>query len=92
VGTGFSIGLSPASPGFVLVPRERRRRVSGMSVESLDRRPVRRTVSDGDALQFSPSFGDVSATVDANDGEASQSKRSKDRWRWVKVLFGRTRK
>ncbi|OCH96139.1 hypothetical protein OBBRIDRAFT_365605 [Obba rivulosa] len=28
-GAGFSIGLSPVSPGFVLVPRDRRRRPTG---------------------------------------------------------------
>jgi len=32
LGTGFQIGLSPVSPGFAIVPRERRRRISGLSV------------------------------------------------------------
>jgi hypothetical protein len=30
LGTGFQIGLSPLSPGFTIVPRDRRRRTSGI--------------------------------------------------------------
>ena len=29
LGAGFQIGLSPSSPGFTILPRERRRRISG---------------------------------------------------------------
>jgi hypothetical protein len=52
---GFSIGLSPASPGFVIVPRERRRCVSGQSLgdpwdEVIRRVHTRRIVSDANVL------------------------------------------
>lgn len=60
LGTGFQIGLSPVSPGFTLVPRERRRRISGLGlgappsfadvvVEAMgaEERERRRTVSEG---------------------------------------------
>ncbi|EMD42069.1 hypothetical protein CERSUDRAFT_110614 [Gelatoporia subvermispora B] len=44
-GAGFSIGLSPVSPGFVLVPRDRRRRLTGGGLlrngTSTDSDPVR---------------------------------------------------
>jgi len=50
----FSIGISPASPGFVVVPRERRRRVSGLSIES----QVRRSQSEGDIFPQVPGFVD----------------------------------
>jgi magnesium transporter len=55
LGTGFQIGLSPSSPGFAIVPLDRRRRPSGMPsladvandiIVSL-REAERRTVSEG---------------------------------------------
>ncbi|TFK41161.1 hypothetical protein BDQ12DRAFT_646977 [Crucibulum laeve] len=61
LGAGFQIGLSPVSPGFTLVPRERRRRMTGLGSELVDvvrdtgeqerrrERRRRRTVSEGDA-------------------------------------------
>ncbi|KAJ6604645.1 hypothetical protein DFH09DRAFT_1123383 [Mycena vulgaris] len=61
LGAGFQIGLSPVSPGFAIVPRERGRIVSGLNhsygfgdvVEEATRRREterrrRRTVSEGD--------------------------------------------
>jgi len=61
LGTGFQIGLSPVSPGFTLMPRERRRRISGLGlgaptgfadvvVEAMgvEERERRRTVSEGE--------------------------------------------
>lgn len=63
LGAGFQIGLSPVSPGFAIVPRERGRRLSGlglgagpgfsdvvMDVTSSEHREARwrRTVSEGD--------------------------------------------
>jgi hypothetical protein len=63
LGAGFQIGLSPVSPGFAIVPRERGRRLSGlglgagpgfsdvvMDVTSPEHRDARRrrTVSEGD--------------------------------------------
>lgn len=64
LGAGFQIGLSPVSPGFAIVPRERGRIVSGLNhaygfgdvVDDATRRRAtererrrRRTVSEGDA-------------------------------------------
>jgi len=64
---GFQIGLSPLSPGFAIIPRERRRRVSGLGaglgfsgvVEDASRRGEqelerqrRRTVSEGDVRRM----------------------------------------
>ena len=55
LGTGFQIGLSPSSPGFAIIPLDRRRRISGMPsladvahdiIVSL-REAERRTVSEG---------------------------------------------
>ena len=66
----FSIGISPASPGFVVVPREPRRKTSRLSMESQTRRSqsegdmfpvpdpidevVEHTLSEGANLQSSP--------------------------------------
>ncbi|KAG5731735.1 hypothetical protein E4T56_gene835 [Termitomyces sp. T112] len=51
LGTGFQIGLSPVSPGFVIQPRERARRLSGRGIADVVNATVdreRRTVSEGD--------------------------------------------
>ncbi|KAF9056155.1 hypothetical protein BJ165DRAFT_1522098 [Panaeolus papilionaceus] len=63
LGTGFQIGLSPVSPGFTIMPMERRRRPSGMGnaagtvsldgaaheVMSHEQQIRRRTVSESEA-------------------------------------------
>ena len=89
---GFSIGLSPASPGFALVPRERRRCTSGQSTreswDDLFRRPrLRQIVSESDAVVG----GDVEQGNDAGvereeteDGRVINAARA--RWRWVRGL------
>jgi len=56
LGSGFQIGLSPVSPGFSIVPRERGSRRSGLGLAdvvgeatlSQEERQRRRTVSEGD--------------------------------------------
>ncbi|KAG5639245.1 hypothetical protein H0H81_005319 [Sphagnurus paluster] len=56
MGAGFQIGLSPVSPGFAIVPRERGRRVSGLgfahvveeAMMSAEEQERRRTTSEGD--------------------------------------------
>ena len=51
MGTGFQIGLSPVSPGFAIVPRERGRRVSGLSlVDGAVEEEMRRR-SEGDVVR-----------------------------------------
>ena len=89
LGGGFSIGISPASPGFVVVPRERRRRVSGMSMES----QLRRSYSEGDVL---PVSGPVDEVVERSvpEGAGSQppppsSAPQRSRWRWLRRVFRR---
>jgi hypothetical protein len=52
MGTGFQIGLSPVSPGFMIMPRERRRRINGFNWDdnglARGMGTRRRTVSEGD--------------------------------------------
>jgi hypothetical protein len=54
---GFSIGLSPVSPGFAIVPK---RRTSGFR-DIIRRTAMRRTVSDGD---YSPDLYESNGTVE----------------------------
>ena len=90
---GFSIGLSPVSPGFALVPRERRRRVSGSVgggegsgehvgrgwTDGVRRMRVRRAVSDGGV---DAAAGD---RVEAGlDGGSADHANAKGRWRWLR--------
>ena len=82
----FSIGISPASPGFVVVPRERRRRVSGLSIES----QTRRSRSEGDIF---PVPGSVDEVVERASAEGANLQPSpapqRLRWRWLRrVLRG----
>jgi len=95
VGTGFSIGLSPVSPGFVIVPRERRRRVSGMTADSQERRPlIRRTLSDGDITPLPEALSDTSAIAYEEEGEVSQvlPRGRTGPLRWIRRVFSRRRK
>jgi len=89
LGSGFSIGISPASPGFVVVPRERRRRVSGMSMES----QIRRSQSEGDPL---PVPDVVDEAVERALPEGAQLQASpppqRSRWRWLRGVFKREHK
>jgi len=89
LGSGFSIGISPASPGFVVVPRERRRRVSGMSMES----QLRRSYSDGDVFPVSGSVEEgVERTVSEGAGlqqSPPPSGAQRSRWRWLRRIFKR---
>lgn len=89
---GFSIGLSPVSPGFALVPRERRRCTSGQSTRDswddvIRRARLRQVVSENDAVIE----GDVEQGNDAGvereetgDGRVINAARA--RWRWVRSL------
>jgi magnesium transporter len=87
---GFSIGLSPASPGFALVPRERRRCVSGQSGRgSLDEvfrhMYARRTASEshavaGDEVEQDDEEGEI------REGERDRGSVARTRWRWVRTL------
>jgi len=83
----FSIGISPASPGFVVVPRERRRKVSGMSIDS----QMRRSHSEGDILPVpDPVDEGMERTLSADaDLEQSPPLSQRSRWRWLQRVFKR---
>lgn len=94
---GLSIGLGPMSPGFSIVPRDRRRKVSGFAdvVESA-RGQRRRTVSEGDVRPWGDArlaeSGEGSgaaaerAAQETVEGEAGKKKMN-GRWKWVKKVF-----
>ena len=93
---GFSIGLSPVSPGFAIVPK---RRTSGLR-DLVRRAAMRRTVSDGDYSSglLYENNGTTDHPSDLNPNEHSgdedylstqqridQSKRS--RWGWLRRII-----
>jgi hypothetical protein len=88
----FSIGLSPASPGFSLVPRERRRCISGQSIDPWDEAVrhvrTRRIVSDTSAL----AGGEVERgreEAEAGEDEAGWTSRARGRWKRLRGLIVR---
>lgn len=82
----FSIGISPASPGFVVVPRERRRRVSGLSIES----QPRRSLSEGDIFPVPGSVDEVAEHTSSEGVNLQQrSQQQRTRWRWLRRVFRR---
>jgi len=81
----FSIGLSPASPGFVLVPRERRRNVSGGDRwdDVIRRVRMRRDAPGGNVLA-----GDETVGRSLEDAEAgSNETTARGRWKWLQRLI-----
>jgi hypothetical protein len=80
LGAGLSIGLGPMSPGFSIVPRDRRRRVSGLGLPDgveYSGGQRRRTVSEGDLRQEtngSEQGGGISSggDGDGDGGEANE--------------------
>lgn len=80
-GAGFSIGLSPVSPGFAIVPK---RRVSGF--RSIVRHAaMRRTVSDGN-------FEGVEHEAETSgeheqEPEGRRRAKAKARWKWLREIF-----
>jgi hypothetical protein len=84
---GFSIGISPASPGFVVVPRERRRKVSGLSMES----QMRRSQSEGDIFPVPSAVDEAAERTLSEDADLQQSPPPPQvsRWRWLRRVFKR---
>ena len=95
---GFSIGLSPVSPGFALVPRERRRCTSGQSGlsghdswdDAIRRARIRQIASDSDAVvreDVEQGFdAEVGQSGPGDTGGAKVINRARARWRWVRGL------
>ncbi|THV04956.1 hypothetical protein K435DRAFT_816805 [Dendrothele bispora CBS 962.96] len=84
-GTGFQIGLSPVSPGFNIVPLERRRRTSNLGLgppPGMDGER-RRTVSEGQVRRME---------VELEQGDREEGTRAdvpgRGRWSWLRVLSG----
>ncbi|KAI9512593.1 hypothetical protein F5148DRAFT_1373089 [Russula earlei] len=86
----FSIGLSPASPGFVLLPRDRRRGVSGQTVgtswdDAIRRVRTRRIVSDG--VLSGPGVAVGRDVQEAGAGENERTGLARGRWKWLRGLI-----
>jgi hypothetical protein len=102
LGAGLQIGLSPISPGFAIVPKERKRKVSGLGPDEIEQRPAglrpqeRRSVSEGTfggALQAQRnlSFSDpgisVSRRTEEPSSETATSRPGWQRWMWLRSIF-----
>jgi len=99
---GFSIGLSPVSPGFAIVPRERRRRVSVISTgagtsNASGNETVRNDEGGGRwrnmvravGMRRTVSEGHVTRGDVEAPGEGHQEEgrgKAKGRWRWLRGL------
>lgn len=79
----FSIGLSPASPGFVLVPRERRRSGADRWAEVIRRVRTRRVVSDTNVL----AGGEVERGIEEAGVGGNERVDSHRRWAWLRSLI-----
>lgn len=97
-GAGFQIGLAATSPGFAIVPRERRRRVSTL----VGRPPSgdvgedavpdfgtsrRRTVSEGDVRRDLDGMEESVEEPSTSHSTGKQGARS--RWQWLRRALGR---
>jgi len=100
LGGGLSIGLGPMSPGFSIVPLDRRRRISGLGFADVveeTRGQRRRTVSEGDVRRLAGGVEGVEEAVEDTEQEDSgelsteESGKANMRWNWVRAMFsGRT--
>jgi len=95
LGSGLSIGLGPMSPGFSIIPRDRRRRISGIGfadvVEDVRGQRRRRTVSEGDMRRLAEGGGDEEA-VETNENSseppvAESGTKASMRWEWARRMF-----
>ncbi|PCH33650.1 hypothetical protein WOLCODRAFT_135239 [Wolfiporia cocos MD-104 SS10] len=86
---GFSIGLSPVSPGFALVPTERRRR-EGEERGEERRRSVRRGSSVGYGARDTDAEEGAAAVSPREEERQERARRARGRWAWVRsVITGR---
>ena len=93
--SGLSIGIGPMSPGFSIVPRDRRRRISGL-VDVVDSvwTQRRRTVSEGDirpweeGRQTEGGSGVAEPGSSRGNTEETGGKRPTNKgWGWVRRVF-----
>ena len=93
---GLSIGLSPLSPGFAIVPKRR----TGAFRALVQRASMRRTVSESDAhvrhengenedgLHARESNGHETS-AETSPGDYAERIRARSRWKWLRqVIFG----
>lgn len=96
-GGSISIGLSPASPGFAIVPK---RRIGSRIKHAVQRAAMRRTVSDSDADPDRVAFTQGSAaqqglpqpgsSEESDTGEymnRGQRVKARARWKWLRSVF-----
>lgn len=91
---GFSIGLSPVSPGFAVLPRGRRR-PSGVGVADLVQqvRTVeegRRRVSEGDAVHSPVTSTPMELRLPRSGGGNTVQETARWRWKWLGRMFRQT--
>ena len=95
LGGGLSIGLGPMSPGFSIVPRDRRRKVSGHGLGFADvvddaMGERRRTMSGGTSQLLGESVSSEAPEAAANPASPTSPKEvAKRRWGWVRSLVRR---
>lgn len=90
---GFSIGLSPISPGFAIVPKRR----LGKFRRVVARATMRRTLSESDVngpartsrVVSAPLLGRHASQQDdvAADADSRAQKKAMARWKWLKDIF-----
>lgn len=99
-GAGLQIGLSPVSPGFSILPLERRRRVSNLgphaetevdAVGDLERERRRRTVSEGDVRRQALALAQSRRAGVGEDGESGADVRELEDSQDVEAGTGRGR-
>lgn len=79
-GGGFSIGLSPMSPGFTLIPK---RRISTFS-HVVGKLALRRAVSEGNVRYGNELDTNITSTEERNVGKR---KIARDGWKWLRNVF-----
>jgi magnesium transporter len=100
LGSGLSVGLGPMSPGFSIVPRDRRRRISGIGFGDVvedARGQRRRTVSEGDMRRLTEGVEGNAELIEADSvgqegcgespAEEPGKKDANTRWNWVRRVF-----
>lgn len=88
--SGLSIGIGPMSPGFSIVPRDRRRRISGLAdVVDSAWMQRRRTVSEGDIRPWEErrQTEGISGAAEPSSSQGNTAEESRRGWSWVRRVF-----